>query len=187
MEEPFYKKHIKILIIFALIILTSLVIALNLLQRRSQEEAATGSQLPTQPVAAVPKRLEAAPTFSPNQGQGVDTESQQAKESTSEIAKLYPDLPYLKDIKLSTGVNVSIVIPAKELQEGSWTLLVQIFGVDYDVPQDGADSQLMKNSFREAANTVFEWMKGNGADPEKIIISWGDREFIQVRAEEWLD
>ena len=77
-------------------------------------------------------------------------------------------------------------IPAKDLQENTWSLTVQVFGIDYQVPENSQDYQIMKASFREAANAVFEWMKSNGVNPQKTIIRWGDKAFIKQQAEEWL-
>lgn len=96
------------------------------------------------------------------------------------------NLPYTKDFQLSTDLTVSVVIPAKDLQYNPWSLTVQIFGIDYEVPAGDPEYQRMKTSFLEAANLVFEWIRSNGADPQKIIVSWGDKAFIQDQAEEWL-
>ena len=63
---------------------------------------------------------------------------------------------------------------------------MQIFGIDYQSPENTTDYAIAKSTFLEAANKVFAWMESKGADPNKIIISWGDRQFIQERAEKWL-
>lgn len=188
-----------VFILAAFVILAGLIIVFNLLQRRSQPQteapAVAVSPIPTlaePPISPVPEESPAfqskqnLPTYPPDKGQGVDLESPVVQTSIAEIEKLYPYLPYLRDYQVSTGLTVSIVIPAKDLQGSPWTLLVQIFGIDYNVPSGSEEYERMKTSFLEAANSVFEWMRSNQVDPQKIFISWGDRALIQDRAEEWL-
>ena len=191
MDEQFARKKIALLILISFVVLISLIIIVNILQRSSQkkeEPSPTGilRTSPPQKPIAVPQSIRNAPTFPPEKGKGVDIESEFIKTSTAEVQKLYPALPYLRDYNVSTGLTVSIVIPAKDLQENTWSLTVQVFGIDYQVPENSQDYQIMKASFREAANAVFEWMKSNGVNPQKTIIRWGDKAFIKQQAEEWL-
>jgi hypothetical protein len=126
------------------------------------------------------------PFIPQNQGGGIDTQSEAVKQSVVEINKLVPFLSHQESLVLSTGEKVQISIPSKNLQLNAWTLTVQIFNIDYQVEKQTPEYEVMKASFIEAANRVFDWMKTKGANPDKIIISWGDRAFIQERAEEWL-
>lgn len=119
-------------------------------------------------------------------GGGVDINSQLVQDSAREINKIGLFIPYQKEIKLSTGVDVSILIPGKELQINAWTLTIQVFGIDYRVTENDKDYEQMRKSFLEASKEVFSWMRSLGIAPEKIIISWGDRAFIQESAEKWL-
>jgi hypothetical protein len=137
-------------------------------------------------ISIIPLSTNNLPTYAPEKGRGVDLEAPLIKNSTSEIEKLYGHLPLNREVKLSTGLTVSIVIPAQNLQNNPWTLTIQIFGIDYEVPQSDSNYLLMKNSFLEATNVVFNWIKNNNANLQNIVISWGNRKFIQDRAEEWL-
>src|SRR3990167_5571536 len=188
MEEQLDRKKIMILISISFAVLFGLIILFNSLQKASQPQIQpptpttvnyprpTRVELPrTSPppkTLPIPQSIRNAPTYPPEIGQGIDIESELVQSSTSEVEKLYPYLPYLVDYQLSTGIIASIVIPAKDLQENPWSLTVQIFGIDYQVPADSQDYQLMKDSFREAANVVFEWMNSYGVDPQKLIIRW---------------
>jgi hypothetical protein len=133
-----------------------------------------------------PPAQSALPYIPQSQGGGIDTKSQAVKQSTAEINKLISALPYQVDLKLSNNESVQVAIPGKNFQLNAWTLTVQIFGIDYQSPENTPEYQTAKGSFIEAANKVFEWMQTKGADPNKIIIAWGDRQFIQERAEKWL-
>lgn len=200
MGELFGRKKIWMFIFVVFIILCGLIIIFNFLQKKlqSQTEAPMVTVLPEltfeKPTPYYPtitaslliQSKRNIPTYSPDNGQGVDIGSPTVQTSITEIEKLYPYLPYLKDYQPSTGFTVSIVIPEKELQESPWTLMVQIFGIDYNVPDNTEEYLRMKTSFLETANFIFEWMKSYGVDPEKIFISWGDRILIQDRAEQWL-
>lgn len=134
----------------------------------------------------IPMDIGLAPTYQPGKGEGIDINSKIVTDSISEIAKLESKLPYETDLKLSTRRTVSIIIPSRDLEPQPWILTVQIFGIDYISSKADKDYSLMKNSFREAAAHVFFWIKENGVEPEKIIVSWGDKAYIQDIAKDWL-
>lgn len=117
---------------------------------------------------------------------GVDIESDPIKNSQLEIEKLNPSLPFEETLRLESGEEVTILIPSPSLQINPWTLTVQIFGLDYQIPEDDSNYELIKESFLEASANAFGWINSKGANPEKIIISWGDKAFIQESAEKWL-
>lgn len=198
MEQSAGRKKIIYLIVFFSLVLLLLIGLLNFFTARksSDQKKPTSvfltptsvlTQISTVPLLSiVPQTIKNVPTFVPEKGKGVDIESKQARDSIAEIQKLSRFLPYTQDLSLSTGLKVSIVIPPAALQDNLWTLTVQIFGVDYGIPASDPDYSRMKSSFKEAASIVFLWMKGKGVDPGKMIISWGDKAFIQKRTQEWI-
>lgn len=135
----------------------------------------------------VPRSVSVVPTIPENQGGGLDTDSKAVQESQQEIQKISPFLPYTKDYTLSTGQDISIVIPGQDLQSAPWALTVQIFGINYNTSPDQSDYTLMKDSFIEAANDIFSWISQQGANPKKIIFNWGDRKYIQDQSTNWLN
>lgn len=130
--------------------------------------------------------LETIPTNSPAEGGGIDMENTLVQKSLSAINKLAPNLPYQKDVTLSTGLPVTILIPDKSLQSNAWTLTVQIFNIDYEVTHASSNYPIIKSSFQEAAAIVFAWMESNNVNPNDVLIQWGDRAFIQEAAEGFL-
>lgn len=202
MEDQFNKQKLYLIIGIAFAVLFILIIVFNSLQSRPKSQLApspTPTFFPT-PTSVVlirtspppriiekPQTIDNAPTYAPEKGQGIDLESEIIASSSAEVEKAYSIVPYIVDYQLTTGLKVSIVVPGKEFQENPWTLTVQIFGIDYQLPQDDPDYQLMKNSFREAAASVLEWLKSNGIDTQKIIIRWGDKALIKERADDWLN
>lgn len=161
--------------------------------------SSTPSQKPTQsipsptpiPLEEILRRvntpsLETIPTSAPDKGGGVDLESTLVQKSLAAITKLAPNIPYQKDVTLSTGLPVTILIPEKSLQSNEWTLTAQIFGIDYEVTKASSNYETMKSSFQEAAGMVFAWMESNGVNPDDVLIQWGDRAFIQEAAEGFL-
>lgn len=201
MEQFFSKKNVIILIFISLAVLIGLMTLLRILNNANRHQeipAPTPVNFPT-PTAVeqqntspppheliLPKSVEEVPTLSPDKGLGVDTQSDSVQASIRELEKIYPYLPYSVEYKLSTGLNVSIVIPGKEMQANFWTLTVQIFGIEYEVPPGSPEYQNMRDSFREAANTIFDWLKSNDVDPTNLIVTWGDKVLIQEKAREWL-
>ncbi len=130
--------------------------------------------------------LETIPTNTPDKGGGVDLENTLVQKSLTAINKLAPYLPYQKDVTLSTGLPVSILIPEKSLQSNEWTLTAQVFGIDYEVTPTSNNYAVTKSSFQEAAAIVFTWIESNGVNPSDVLIQWGDRAFIQEAAENFL-
>lgn len=126
-------------------------------------------------------------TYKPEeQGGGIDIESEKVQGSIAEIKKLIPFLPYEENLTLSSGKQVSLLVPGKEFQTIPWVLEVQIFGPNYRVTEKYEEYEGQKKDFLEAASFVFGWIKSRGGRPDSIIISWGDQSFIQENAEKWL-
>ena len=195
MKMPTNKLVFYLIIVFSFILLL-LITLFNLLSKKpTTTSLISPTFLPTPTsilpsvtkVSIIPPSTNNLPTYAPEKGRGVDLKAPLIKNSTREIEKLYRFLPLNQEVRLSTGLTVSIVIPAQNLQNNPWTLTVQIFGIDYEVPQSDPSYLLMKNSFQEAAKVVFNWIKNNNVNLQNVIISWGDRQFIQDRAEEWLN
>lgn len=130
--------------------------------------------------------IDAVPTLPAQEGGGVDTNSRVVIDSENEIKKIYPLLPYTKNYTLSTSARVSVVVPQKNPQDSPWALLVEIFGLDYQLRPGDENYQIMKSSFKEAANDVLSWLIEKGVNPNKVFIVWGDRAFIQNTATAWL-
>lgn len=134
----------------------------------------------------VPKDITQAPSLPPEKGLGIDTKSDPIKDSVAEIEKLIPTLPLKEGVNLSTGLTVLVVIPDTSFQSNNWTLAVNISDLNLLADPKDPDYQKMRNSFRETAAYVFEWIRSKGADPTKIYFKWGDKAIIQERAEQWL-
>jgi hypothetical protein len=126
------------------------------------------------------------PTLRPDQGQGVDITSQIAQNSTGQINVIEKELTYEDTIKTSNGQEVTIVIPRKDLQANPWTLTVYTHGVNFNAPKNSKEYNTMKTAYLESVAHVFTWLRSKGVQPEQVIFQWGDKRYIQDRAEEWL-
>src|SRR6266568_146266 len=177
-SHPPEEKHISRILVTTLLVIITAIVLIPL------GYSAYLSKITPTPTA--PPSIRAVPTLPPQNGGGLDLNSPRIQNSIAELQKLYPYLPYYKDITLSTGVSVTINIPEKVLQLTPWTLDAEIYGINYETSPNQADYTLMKKSFLEAANIVFAWVKQHGADPKKIIYTWGTRAYIQQQAEQWL-
>lgn len=120
------------------------------------------------------------------QGGGVNLESVLVQESQEELEKLLPLLPYESALSSESGKTISILIPGPNLQATPWVLDVQIYGVNYQVAETDTNYTTEKAAFLSAASNVFDWIKSNNVDPEKIIINWGDRAYIRDQTQKWL-
>jgi hypothetical protein len=181
------------IIIFLIGTLILVIVALQFIQKNTQTE----TTIAPSPTVLFPttvqsikktypyKTVQSAPTLLPTQGLGIDINSSIIQTSQNEIKKLVSNLPYKKTLTLE-GIDIYIVIPPPDLQENPWTLTVQIFGIDYATPQTDPTFTSQKNNFLQAVQDVNTWIQSNGVNPQNIIIKWGDKLFIQQRAEEWL-
>lgn len=138
------------------------------------------------PLEIKPILTQEVPLKPEDQGGGVDLESSLVTESQTEVKKLLPSLPYRNSFLAPSGKTISILIPGIQFQTTPWLIDAQIFDVDYSVTEGDPDYNTQKDLFLTAAGNIFEWMKAHGIDPEKLIINWGDRVYIQERAEKWL-
>lgn len=174
--------------ICALLIIIMLIVSVSTPSQEMPQVLPSPTPLPkvVLPKKANPPSLKIIPTLSQEQGGEIDMNSEIVQKSIREINKLTPYLPYKKDVTLSTGLLVSILIPEKSLQSNPWTLTVQIFGIDYNTRSLDKNYSVLKTSFREAASIVFTWMINNNVNPNDILIQWGDRAFIQEGAENFL-
>lgn len=131
------------------------------------------------------KTIETVPTLPPAKGEGVDVQSAPVQNSKVEIEKLQKALPFIKTITVN-GEEVTIRIPEATLQDYTWSLVVYMPEIDFQVPPTAPHYASTKETFKKAAAEVYTWIRDHGVDPEKIIIIWGDDEFSQKRAKEWL-
>src|SRR5581483_10278470 len=115
----------------------------------------------------------------------VDTTSTLVQTSQIEIQRITPFLPYVNDFTSTVGEQVSIVIPETQFQADPWKLQVNMNDINFQVLPSEPTYTREQTSFLEASNKLFSWIRSNGADPEKIIFTWGDPAFMQQRAEQW--
>jgi len=127
------------------------------------------------------------PTYSPEKGSGVDLQAPLVANSTEEIQKLYPFLPYEMTLKTPSGQEIDVVIPDKTSQTNPWTLQINIFGFDYGLTKGNPGYTDTKNTFVSVVSSLYGWIQEKGADPKKIMIIWGDKELIQNKSQEWLE
>jgi len=197
MKLPADSKKQTIVFILLLIILFGIVLAVDLFSKKKKittPQNINQVSITTFPTLTV-KRSETypsdntgelLPTYSPEIGKGINLEAPQISSSINEIQKLYSYLPYIYTFKTTKNKEVSIIIPDKDSQINSWTLTINIFGLNYRSQKGNADYDLMKNSFTETVLFVKKWIEEKGVDFTKIMINWGEEEFIQNKSQEWL-
>ena len=126
------------------------------------------------------------PTYPPERGSGVDLEAPLVLNSMNEIKKIYPFLPYEATIKISESQSLDVVIPDKASQINPWTLQINIYGLDYGLSSEDVQYTVTKNAFITTVNALHKWLQEKGVDSKKIMIIWGEQEYIQNKSQEWL-
>ena len=90
-------------------------------------------------------------------------------------------------INTPANSETTVIISDKTSQTNIWTLEVDVFGLDYRLSQEDSEYALMKKSFQLAVASINKWIKEKGVDPQKIMIIWGDKEYIQNKSQEWME
>ncbi len=141
----------------------------------------------TTPSTAYSPILSSQVPFIPQQqGGGVDTTSSLVTESQAEITKVLPLLPYSKTLTSTNGTTLSILVPDQQYQDTPWLLNVQIYGINYYINPDEPDYNNQKTLFLTAVAYIFNWLRSNNIDANKIIINWGDLQIVRDSSERWL-
>jgi len=189
------KKQI-VLFALLLIILIGIVLTIDFLthKKKNTNPQVKLTNIATSPTP-IPKRSKTLPsfgkgnllpTYQPEKGRGVDLEIPIVASSIQEIQKLNAYLPYTYTFKTLANTEVSLVIPDVNSQTNDWTLTINIFGLDYSLQKNDKDYNAMKESFNETVLYVKKWIEEKGVDYTKIMINWGEQEYIQDKSQEWL-
>jgi hypothetical protein len=184
--------RVKIIIIALLIVVLMITAGLFFYSRnfqlndREKLENQVSDDLPADLRSINLLKITTIPTIPLSKGGGLDTNSVSIVESTKNIEILDQNLPFFLEKMTENGIKIYINIAPQALQPNKWTLVVDIDGIDYQLPPDDPEYIENKNAFFEGAREVFEFIKDNGGDPSTIIIDWGSREITNKKSIEWL-
>lgn len=195
MEKASDNKKI-IFIVFLIVLFIFLILLFTLLTKKKTNIGNQDDDAQITPVSIfsdrykrpenLPVEIKTIPTLAPSEGKGLDLQSEPVIESVGELSKIKGKLPYIKTIN-SGSKTVEIVIPERKYQDNDYTLLVNLSGIDFRVASDSNDYFDNRKAFIQAAEDVFSWLKQNDVDIKKIIIKWGDRTFMNDKANTWLN
>lgn len=181
-------KHIRLVVVVLVCILLILIFAIAVLRsaplkriRQDRELNRTSSSFQGAP------QITSLPRISDANGGGIDESHTIVQTSKQSLEALSPHLPYSKILTSSDGLVIEVVIPAQELVSNDWTLLAQIFGIDYQISPEDPSYELMRRAFLTGAQDVREFLEMYEISPTSIIIQWGDRTHMMERANEWLN
>lgn len=135
---------------------------------------------------ALPKAANTAPTHAPQTGSGIDANAAVTKQSETEIRKLGPFLPYSSTLTLENKREITVHMGALSQQPHPWTLQIDVFGVDFNVPKNDPQYEVEKRAFLEGVTNAITWIRSKQADSARILVVWSDKKFSQDRAVEWL-
>lgn len=194
MKDVFNDKKL-IYLVFVIILMGILVLVFNYLTKKPATNNPQNNNGTIQPTTVqtqyqrpenLPVEVKVIPTLVPAEGKGLDLQSTPVTASKSEIAKLEGKLPYTETVT-SGDISVGIVIPEQKYQDNNYTLLVNLNGIDFKLPSDDNNYFENRDAFVAAATRVLGWLKQNNVDVTKIIIKWGDRTFMNDKANVWLN
>lgn len=176
-----------VLLIAALIGILLLIIGVIYLitQRKPPGTAETNPEVIKKEVRKVIEITE-VPRVPEEKGGGIDTNSPEVKVSQQSLKQLQSVLPFYKTFTTDDGIEVEVSIPPTTTVSNDWTLLVHIFGPDYQIPEDSPDYEANKKAFLAGVSEVSLFLKEQNINPSEIIIQWGDRAIIGDRSAQWL-
>lgn len=175
------------LLIVALIGILLLIIGVIYLitQRKPADTAETNPEVIKKEVQQVIEITE-VPRVSEEKGGGIDTNSPEVKLSQQSLQKMRSVLPFYKTFTTDEGIQVEVSIPPTATVSNDWTLLVHIFGPDYQVPEGSSEYEANKKAFLAGVSEVTLFLEEQHIDPSEIIVQWGDRAIIGDRSQKWL-
>lgn len=179
------KNHIRIVIIILFIVLVGIIALIIKLNTPPEPEVEIPEPTPTNELRYV--KIEEVVNTAAQSDTGIDISSDIVQESIKQIDNASTLLPYTKEVQLSDGRTIEIVIPSMALTDNEWTLLVQLFGIDYEIPADSPEYETEKQAFLEGVSHVKQFFTEHNIDSSKIIIIWGDRALVHDRAQMWLE
>ena len=100
------------------------------------------------------------------------------------IDKIKPKLPFRENFTANSGMAVEIFIPKIDPDESEWALTIQVTGIDYQIPT--SEEQNAKQAFLQASNRIFDWLKLQGINPNKLYIVWADKKYARDKIDSWL-
>ncbi|MDP4011354.1 MAG: hypothetical protein Q8P72_03965 [Candidatus Roizmanbacteria bacterium] len=177
-------KKLYAVIFLLLVVLGILILSLIAMQNKKQS-VLYPSEMSKSETSNFRSILE-IPTLGPEQNFAVDTDSSLIRDSASSIQALTSFLPYDDSFTTSNGTRIDIRISDRTYADNEWTLLVHIFGPDYQIPKNNSEYTANKVAFLDAAQNVFNFLETNNIDSSQLIIQWGDRAFVRERSEQWL-
>ncbi len=179
-------RQIVILIAALVGVLILIIVIMNMITRR--KPTATPETNPEVIKKEVQKVIEITeiPRISDEKGGGIDADSPEVKTSIQSLQKLQSSLPYYKTFTTEDGIEVEVSIPPTSTVSNDWTLLVHIFGPDYQIPEDSSDYEAQKQAFLAGVSEVMLFLEEQDINPSEIIIQWGDRAIIGDRSAKWL-
>lgn len=118
--------------------------------------------------------------------QGVDTESAVVKLSQQSLTQLGSSLPFTKTVTSPDEIEVEIVIPPIDILSNNWTLLIHIFGPDYQIPERDPAFESEKRAFLLGVSEAITFLKSQDVNTDEIIINWGDQAIVRERSNLWL-
>lgn len=179
-------RTVTILIVALISVLLLIVLIFYLLTRdKSAAQPETNPEVIKKEVQKVIEISE-VPRDSEEKGGGIDTDSPEVKLSIQSVEKLQKALPYYKSFTTTDGIEVEVSIPPTSTVSNNWTLLVHIFGPDYQIPEDSDDYDMNKKAFLAGVSEVMLYLEEEEINPSEIIIQWGDRAIIGDRSAQWL-
>lgn len=176
-----------VLLIVALIGILILIIGVMYVvsQRKTPTTPETNPEVIKKEAESVIEITE-VPRVSEEKGGGIDTNSPEVKTSIQTLQKLQSALPYYKVFNTDDSIEVEVSIPPTSTVSNDWTLLIHIFGPDYQIPEDSAEYESNKQAFLAGVSEVMLFLEEQNINPSEVIIQWGDRAIISERSQKWL-
>lgn len=181
------RTKLTIIVLAGILIFVLLLIVIVRTVQRSPETILTDQPPEVIQQEAQPLRnITSIPRIPDEQGGGVDTQSAEIKLSKRSIQAIQNQLPYISYTTSPDGIDVEVVIPSQDMVSNDWTLLVNIFGPDYQIPDDDPEYEIMKRAFLTGVAEVLTFFDEQDIDRSEVLIQWGDRAIIGERSQKWL-
>ena len=117
----------------------------------------------------------------------VDLAKEKRNEAMIYVDSIESKFPlYLKDFETSVGITTSINI-YRVTDDDAEIVRLEIYGLSYLNQESDEKKNPNVTAFKESYQKAMEMIEGQNIDPKKLIFVYGDKEYVRITSQIWID
>lgn len=117
----------------------------------------------------------------------IDLSKEKRNQAMIYVDSIESKLPlYLKNFETSVGITTSINVYRVKGDEPE-VVRLEIYGLSYLNRETDESKNPNVTAFKESYQKAMEMIEGQNIDPKKLIFIYGDKEYVRITSQVWLD